>query len=521
MFLFIMGRLELNMKKIALLIMAITIFSKILGFGRDITLSFFYGASNISDAYLISLTIPSVLFGIIAVGLTTAYIPMNSRIERELGIEEGNRYTSNLINIIMLVTLVIFILGVIFVEPIVKVFAMGFERSTLELAVTFTRISLIGIFFIGLISIFSGFLQIKEKYIIPALIGFPLNALVITSIYLSVNGNILILSIGTVIATASQVVFMIPYIRKKGFKYAPIINFQDKHIKAMFYIALPVIIGTSVNHINVVVDRTIASTLVTGGISALNYANNLNLFIQGIVVTSIIAVMYPMISKMVAEDNIQGLKKAVSESISSITLLILPATIGAMIFAEPIIGFLFGRGAFDHNAILMTSYALFFYSIGMLGFGLREILSRAFYSMQDTKTPMINAAIGMVLNIILNIVLSRYLGIGGLALATSIAAIFTSILLIISLRKKIGPFGLKQIFISFLKILFASSVMGIIAKLFYSYINTNISQSLSLLMTIAVGAVSYFIIIYFMKIEGVDVMVDTVKRKLGKTSASD
>jgi putative peptidoglycan lipid II flippase len=155
----------------------------------------------------------------------------------------------------------------------------------------------------------------------------------------------------------------------------------------------------------------------------------------------------------------------------------------------------------------------------MVGFGLREVLSRVFYSLQDTRTPMINAAIGMLLNIILNIVLSRFLGIGGLALATSIAAIFTTALLFVSLRKKTGPFGMKQISISFLKILFASLVMGGLAKLSFNHLTASLSQNLSLLLAIVVGSVSYFVIIYFMKIEDVDVIVGAIKKKLGRGAA--
>lgn len=150
---------------------------------------------------------------------------------------------------------------------------------------------------------------------------------------------------------------------------------------------------------------------------------------------------------------------------------------------------------------------------------MRDILSRAFFSMQDTKTPMVNGAIGVVLNIILNIILSRYLGIGGLALATSIAAIFTTVILFISLRRKIGPFGMKHVSISFLKILVASLVMGLLAKLSFDYLTATLSQNLSLIIAIGVGTISYFVIVYFMKIEDVDVIVNAVKKKPGKTAA--
>lgn len=502
------------MKKTAILVMLITIISKVFGFARDLTLSYFYGTSSISDAFLISLTIPSVIFGFIGAGISAGYIPMYSKIEKDYGEKEGNRYTNNLINILIIISTIIIIFGLSFTEPIVKLFASGFKGERLELAVKFTRISLFGIYFTGLLSIFSGFLQLKGNYAIPALIGFPMNFILILSILLSSKTNILVLAIGIVIATASQLILLIPFIHKEGYRYKFVIDIKDKHIKNMLYIALPVIIGVSVNQINVLVDRTIASRIVIGGLSVLSYANRLNGFALGLFVSTISTTMYPMISKMVVEDNIDGLKRIVSESIIVISLLVVPATIGSMIFSEPVVKILFGRGKFTLESISMTSSALFYYSIGMLGFGLRDILSRAFYSLQDTKTPMINAAIAMVMNIILNIVLSKYMGIDGLALATSISAMFCTALLFISLRKKVGPFGMKDVAISFIKVLSASLVMGVIAKLSYDSLIKLIGANLSLIVSIAGAVIVYSIIIYFMRIKEVDTMIEILRKKL-------
>ena len=196
-----------------------------------------------------------------------------------------------------------------------------------------------------------------------------------------------------------------------------------------------------------------------------------------------------------------------------VNLLVIPATFGSMIFAEQIVRLLFNRGMFDTQAISMTTSALFFYSLGMIGFGLRDVLSRAFYSMQDTKTPAINAAIAVVLNIILNIIFSKFLGIGGLALATSISAIFGTVLLFISFRKKIGPFGMKSIVFSFGKIVAASVIMGIIAKFSFNRMLMTFGENVSLILSISIGAVIYGIIIYFMKIEEVDILVGALKKR--------
>ncbi|NMA73510.1 MAG: murein biosynthesis integral membrane protein MurJ [Bacteroidales bacterium] len=501
------------MKKAAFLVMIITIFSKFLGFGREIILSYVYGASAITDAYLISKTIPTAIFSFISAGIATAFIPLYSRILNERGRLEANNYTSNLSNALLLLSSIIVVLVLLFTQPIVKLFASGFSGETLTLAINFTRISVFGVYFTALFNIYKGFLRIHDRYIIPALAAFPMNLVVIASLLISTKTNIYIIAIGSVLATASQLLLLIPYILRTGYKYHPILNLKDENIRMMIIIALPVIVGTSVNEINVLVDRTLASGIAVGGISALNYAGRLKDFVQGLFVASITTVMYPMISKMAAEKNIEGLKKYVSEAISIINFLIIPATIGAMIFSSEIVNLLFGRGAFTSDATIMTGNALFYYSIGMIAFGLRDVLSRAFYALQDTKTPMINATIAVIINIILNIILSRYLGIGGLALATSISAILGTVLLFMALRKKIGGFGLREISKSFIKISLASIVMGLIALASFNYSKHYFRENVSLIIAIGIGVIVYGVLVYFMRIPEVDQTVELIKSK--------
>lgn len=503
-------------KKVVILLIIVTLVSKVLGFFKDLVLSYFYGASPISDAYIISMTIPLFIIAFIGTGISTCYIPMYNEIYSRKGMDNSNKYTSNVVNIMLIIFTIIFIVVMLFTKQVVLAFASGFERQTLELAVLFTRIGLVSIFFSGLAFVFNGYLQIKDNFLIPGIATIPLNIIIIISIYLSTVIEVKVLAIGTVIAMASQFFFLLPSISKTGYKHRYFIDLKDEDIKLMGYMLLPVIIGASVNQINVLVDRTLASQLAVGGISALTYAKKLIYFVQGIFATSIATVMFPQISKLASDNKMVDFKKVISEGLTAINIFLVPVTLGAMLFSEPIVVLLFGRGAFDEQAISMTSSALFFYSIGILGIGLREVLSRGFYSLKDTKTPMINAGISVVINIILNFILSKYLGIGGLALATSIAATLTMVLMFISLRKKAGPLGMKQISISFLKILFASLVMGLLAKLSFNYLIGSLSQNISLLMATGVGAVSYFVLIYFMKIEDVDVIVGAIKKKFGK-----
>jgi len=326
--------------------------------------------------------------------------------------------------------------------------------------------------------------------------------------------NTSLLAVGYVFATASQLLFLIPFLKKTDFKYEKTFNIKDKHIINLVYLMLPLIIGISVDQINVLVDRTMASRIAVGGISALSYADRLNGSIRGLFAVPFVTALYPMISKMAAEKNFLGFKKMLAEAITCINLLSIPSAICAMIFAVPITALLFGRGAFDQQAIRTTSQALYFYSIGMIGFGLRPVLIRAFHSMQDTKTPMINGAMSTALNIVLNIILSRYMGISGLALATSISALLTTVLLFLNLRKKIGSFGMKQILSVFLKISFASVIMGTISKISYNHMISILTPNLTVMIALAIAFVSYVSIIYFMKIEEVEVVIRVVKDKL-------
>lgn len=502
------------MKKTAFILIVLTILSKFMGFGREIALAYFYGVTGISDAYIIALTIPTVIFAFIGSGISTAYIPLFTKIENERGSLEANEYTNNLINGLLLVCTVFVILGLLFTKQIVSIFASGFQGETLELAIKFTKISIFGMFFTSVIQIFSAFLQIKGNYVVPALIGLPLNTLIILSMYISSHGNTNILAIGIVLATFSQFLFLIPSVIKNKFKYKITLNLNDPNVKNMFYLALPVILGVAVNDLNAIIDKTLASQVATGGISALNYAQRLNGFVQGIIVLSVSTAIYPLISKMAAENDLENLKSTISEAVNSINLLVIPCAIGAMTLSVPIIKILFGRGAFDDTAITMTSSALFFYSMGMVGIGIRQLLSRPFYAMQDTKTPVINATIGVILNIILNIVLSKFMGISGLALATSISATVTAILMFVSLRKKIGQFGLKKITISFIKILFAGFCMGLITHILFNYLINRVGLLMALSAAIAFGAILYGVIILFMKIEEVDLITNKlVKRR--------
>lgn len=287
----------------------------------------------------------------------------------------------------------------------------------------------------------------------------------------------------------------------------------------MIWLVGPVFIGVAVDQINIMVDRTLASTLVEGSISALNYANKLNQFIIGLFIVSIVTVIYPMLSKLSSDNNKDEFISSISKSISSVILLVIPISIGAIVLAEPIVNLLFQRGAFDARATSMTVIALAFYSIGMVGFGLRDILGKVFYSLQDTRTPMINGAMAMGMNIILNIILVRFMGHAGLAFATSLSALICIVLLFNSLNKKIGDFGQDKIIKTTIKSLVSAIIMGFVTYFAYGTLANIlgggfVQEAISLFGSIIIGAIVYAISIIMLKVEEVNIIINMVKKKI-------
>lgn len=431
------------MKKTALIIMVLTIVSRILGFFRDIVLSYYYGASSVSDAYLISMTIPGTIFAFIGAGVATGYIPIYTQIENEKGNLEAEKFTSQLLTIFFFFSIALVLLVNIFPREIVKAFASGFSGETLELAIKLTKIGIFSVFFVGHIYILSSYLQIKNKFSIPAIIGFPLNIIMIGLIYLSSKTDVTLLGLTGVLGYLSQAILLIIFSKKQGYKQKLNKDFlRNPYIKSMAILALPVILGTSINQINTLIDRTLASSIIVGGISALNYANKLIFFVQGIFVISISTVLFPMLSRLTDHDH-SSLKQLLKQALGAVSIIIIPIIVGTLIFSNEIITLLFGRGKFDSKSVFLTSQALYFYSFGMLGAGLNELLTKVFYSIKDSKTPTFTLAISVIINIILNLILSKYMGISGLALATSISITICSVMLFYNLRKKIGNLELK------------------------------------------------------------------------------
>lgn len=516
-----------NPRKAAKSIIIIVVFgigSKMLGFIREMLIAARFGSGFETDTFFIALTATSLFTSMLTQSLNTTMIPIMSNVENNEGKEGKKRHTNNLLNIVVFLSLGVMILGWILSPWIIRLLAHGFKGEQFNLAVSMMRIGMPVVVLSGIVGIFGGYLHSESMFIETSVSQFPFNfTYIFFLLFLSSFFGIKGLMLMSVLAVFSQILVLILGIKKTNYKYKYILNFKDPYIMRILYLILPVLVSVAVNDLNQIVDRSLASTLAQGSISSLNYSARLNSLVLAVFITAIATVLFPMLSNEAVKETYESFKKLVRNGVNIILIITIPATIGMVVLTEPIVKLTFERGAFDSVATLMTSQALLFYTLGLVGMALRTFMERVYYSLQDTKTPMFNGFLAVGLNIVLNFMLIGPMAHRGLALATSIATTVTTGYLFYGLRKKIGPLGLSIIVRCGAKALAASIAMGIIVyQIYYSLINKFTGSTLLelgiLLFSIGLGVVVYLVILYFLKVDEMTWFIKLFKKKLGSKS---
>ena len=483
--------------KYTIIMMATTVLAKLLGFVREMVLAYRFGAGAVSDAYVICFSIPTVILAGLGTAIMTCYISIYSELEvnNPRRLQQFHNSTTSLILLISMALVGIF---QAFSEPIVKLFAVGFDEATLQFAVSLARIMVISLLFIALSYMLQGYLQMKGSFVAVGLVSVPLNIMVILTILLAKDNSTLILGTGPVIGYAVAVGMLLGVALKKGYTYFPQFRLRDPYIKKLLKLVLPIFAGRTIIQINALIDRSLGSTLVEGSVSALNYANRVFGVVTSVFVVSLITAVFPQLSRQNAQHNMRSIKRTTRTGMGMVTLIVLPMSAALIFFAEPIIRILFERGAFGADAVRLTAESLTFYSIGLIFYSYRDVLSNVFYSMQDTKIPTFNSILAVLLNIGLNYALIGPLAHKGLALATSLSSVITVIMLMISLRRKIGPMGWRSLLVSGVKMLVGTAVMIAAAKGAYWGVETLLETTEPLLPMVAaagVGVVVYVVVL--------------------------
>lgn len=496
-----------------LLLIILNLIGKLFAFGREMIFSYVYGTGPITDAFNTSTTAATLIFSVITYALSKTYIPTYEEIIKKEGEKSGDKFTNNLLNFSLFLSTLIMIGGLIFAPSIVKLFAAGYSGEKLKIATLFMRAIMITIYPNIYAAILSAYLQVKGDFLTPALPFLILNVILSITIVIS-KSNVSIIAIGIFLAYLVQFVVFPKAIKKVGFKRGKVKFVYDENIKKIVLLSLPTTFSMAAVYISTIVDQSFASLVASdGGVSILNYALKIIRIISSTFIVPFQVTAYPIIGKLVAEGDIKGMKEVTSKTMVKILILFVPSIIGMMVLSRPIISFVYYRGAFSYQDMIMTSDVLFYYTLYLIGPAIVDVLYLSFFSHQNTKVPTIISFVQLGINIILDYTLSKAYGLVGLALATTISQVAPIVIAFIIYNKSYGSLNIGYIFKNLMKILLGGAIIGAFANYFYKLRPSN----LWLLVTIALTGLIYLLIVYLLKVDELDEIASAFKLKKKKS----
>jgi len=506
-----------------------TLLSRVFGFIRDMVVAQLFGAGMSTDAFFVAFRIPNLLRRLVGEGaLTASFIPVYSEYIAQHSKREGDDLVNASFSVLAVFLILITALGIAFSPWIVKVLAYGFSQDPdkFRLTVLLNRLMFPYIFFIGLVALAMGVLNTRKRFAAPALAPVLLNvSIIVCALSLSdkLAEPILALAIGVILGGVAQLFFQIPFIQKVGIHPRFCFSLSHPGVRRIGNLMAPSVLGLAVTQLNVIVTTFLASYLPEGSVSYLYYADRLLEFPMGIFAIAIATAVLPTLSEYSAKNDVQKLKETISFALRFVFFVTLPAMVGLIVLRQPILNLLFQRGAFTAHSAEMTAQALLYYALGLAAFAGVRIIVPAFYSLQDTKTPVKVAFIALLANAGLGVVLMTPLRHGGLALATSLAAGLNFVLLVILLRRKLGKIGASNIARSFLKNLAASLLMGAVILAICSggpWQETGVSAAKVwlLLGAILAGIAVYAGCCYFFGSQELHSAMEIIKTKMGRRS---
>ncbi len=501
-----------------------TLLSRILGFFRDMVIAHFFGAGMAADAFFVAFRIPNLWRRLVGEGsMTISFIPVYTEYLTQRSEEETREVTHIAFTIAGVILLILTLLGIFFSPILIQVIAPGFVQipEKFQLTVTLNQIIFPYLFFMGLFALCMGILNSHRYFFAPAIAPIFLNISIIVSVFLfyqTFRIPVMTLALGVLAGGVFQFLFQIPFLRKKRITFRLNFNFRHPAIKRIGQLMVPGMIGTAVYQLNIFVDTIFASFLPSGSVSYLFFADRLMEFPLGIFAIAIGMASLPSLSGLAAQGKMEELKGTLSFTFRLVSFISIPAMVGLIALKTPIVNLLFQRGLFDTSATEKTAFALLFYSVGLWAIAGSRTIVPAFYSLQDTWTPLKIALICLGANIIFNAIFIIPLKHAGLALATSLSSTLNLILLSKKLSSKLGGVDIEKNIKSLLRTFGCSLPMGLIAFLICSLgtwsTTGHVGAKISLLFIgIVIGLGIFLACSYGMKNEEMLFLLKMVRRK--------
>ena len=446
-----------------------TVTSRILGLVRDQVITYYFGAGNAADAFRVAGRIPNLVRDLFAEGaMSAAFVPTFTRQLTLHGRDRAWTLASSVINALVLVTGILVLAGIVFAEPLVRTFASEFSAvpGKLELTVHLTRIMLPFLTLVAVAAALMGMLNSLGHFFIPALSPAMFNvavvAISVAFIPLAPSlgvAPITVVAIGTLIGGLGQLAIQWPPLRREGFRYRPIIDVRDEGLHRVLLLMGPGTLGMAATQINVLVNTVLATGEGTGAVTFLDLAFRLMYLPIGLFGVSIATAATPAISRLVAEGDFGRIRSTLAGALSLMLLLNVPATLGLMVLAQPIVAVIFEHGQFTAADTAATAAALQFYAVGLVGYSIVRIVSPTFYALRKSWIPVMVSAGSVIINVALNVWLVSLMGYRGLALGTSLTALLNATVQLWLMRRELHGLEGARIASSLGRVALASLVM--------------------------------------------------------------
>ncbi len=445
-----------------------TVLSRVLGFVRDMVIALFMGAGPGADAFFVAFRIPNLLRRLSAEGaFSAAFIPTFVETLQKNGRSEAARLARITFTFAVIVLGVVTVLGIVFSPWIVRVVAPGFFDNPFkfELTVHLNRIMFPYIFLVSLVALASGVLNSMGHFGAPAAAPVLLNVAMIASVtvfcsYFNVEPSYA-LAWGVVAGGILQLLLQLPFVVAVGVGLRLDFHFRHPALKKVGTLFVPAAFGGAVSQINVMVGTILASLLPAGGVSWLYYGDRIMELPLGVFAIALGTAVLPSMSRQATSGDLAALSRSVSFALRLTAFFTIPASVALILLRAPIISVLFQRGHFTALDSRETAYALLWYAVGLWAFSGLKVVTQAFYSMMDTRTPVWVAIGTVAVNLVAGLLLMGPMKQGGLALATSLAAGFNIVVLFVILLGRLGQFPTAEFADSIARISLASLIMAI------------------------------------------------------------
>ena len=442
--------------------------SRIVGLVRDMIVASVFGAGFATDAFFMAFTIPNLLRRFFAEGsLTAAFIPTFADIHHRQGEAEAKRLAGICWTLLVIVMAAVAVAGVILSPWVVRIIGYGFSSAEGKLALTdhLNRMMFPYIFFVSLLALLTGVMNVLGHFFLPAFSPVLLNlAMIFSAVVLSPFFPVPItaLAIGVLFGGALQLAIQWPVVHRLGISLRPNFNFQHPAVRKIARLMLPGIAGVAIYQINIVVTRLLASFLPQGSVSYLYYGQRLFEFPQGIFIVSLAQAVLPAMSRQAALGDDAGVKESLRFGLALIILVTLPAAAGLILCSVPVYSLFFMAGAFSYHDVHQTALALTAYAPGLVFVGISRVVVPTFFARRNTRTPVWVSFWTLLVNIGLGLLLMRPLQHTGLALALTLSSVFNASALLWILRRQIGPLGLQSVWHTLIRVVAASGVMAVV-----------------------------------------------------------